>query len=64
MNFGSSLPLPKGSSFSMSSNKFSLMVFNVIFKSNIYKKLKLEEAQKAHKILQSRKSVGSIILEP
>ncbi len=33
-------------------------------KSNIYKKLKLEEAQKAHEILQSRKSVGSIILEP
>ena len=33
-------------------------------KSNIYKKLKLEEAQKAHEILQSRKSVGSIILKP
>ena len=33
MNFGSSLPLPNGSSFSMSSNKFSLIVFNVIFKS-------------------------------
>ncbi|MBT3902753.1 MAG: quinone oxidoreductase [Pelagibacteraceae bacterium] len=33
-------------------------------KSNIFKKIKLEEAQKAHEILQSRKSFGSIILEP
>jgi NADPH:quinone reductase-like Zn-dependent oxidoreductase len=33
-------------------------------KTNIYKKLKLYEAEKAHQILQSRKSVGSIILEP
>jgi len=33
-------------------------------KSNIYKKFKLGEAEKAHEILQSRKSFGSIILEP
>ena len=33
-------------------------------KSNIYKKFKLEEAEEAHIILQSRESSGSIILEP
>lgn len=33
-------------------------------KSNIYKKFKLEEVSKAHEVLQSRKSVGSIVLEP
>jgi NADPH:quinone reductase len=33
-------------------------------KTSIYKKFKLEEAQKAHEIIQSRKSFGSIILEP
>ena len=33
-------------------------------KANIYKKFKLNEAEEAHKTLQSRKSSGSIILEP
>jgi len=33
-------------------------------KSNIYKKFKLEEVSKAHEVLQTRKSVGSIILKP
>jgi len=33
-------------------------------KPNIYKKFKLQEASKAHEILQSRKSLGSIILKP
>jgi hypothetical protein len=33
-------------------------------KSNIYKKFKLEEAEEAHKTIQSRESSGSIILEP
>ena len=47
-----------------SSNKlFEKMRIGKI-KSNIYKKIKLEKAQKAHEILHSRKSFGSIILEP
>ena len=33
-------------------------------KANIYKKFKLSDAEEAHKTLQSRKSSGSIILEP
>ena len=33
-------------------------------KANIYKKFKLNEAEEAHKTLQSRKSYGSIILVP
>ena len=33
-------------------------------KTNIFKKIHLEEAQKAHEILQSRQSFGSIILKP
>jgi len=33
-------------------------------KKNIFKKFKLEYASKAHEVLQSRKSFGSIILEP
>ena len=33
-------------------------------KTNIYKKYKLKDAKIAHETLQSRKSVGSIILEP
>ena len=33
-------------------------------RTNIYKKFKLNEAEEAHKTLQSRKSSGSIILEP
>jgi len=46
-----------------SNNLFKKMK-NGQVKTNIYKKLKLYEAEKAHQILQSRKSVGSIILEP
>ena len=46
------------------SNKlFEKMKIGVI-KKNIFKKIKLKEAQKAHEIIQSRKSFGSIILEP
>ena len=46
-----------------SNNLFEKMK-NREVKSNIYKKFKLEEASKAHQILQSRKSLGSIILKP
>ncbi len=46
-----------------SNNLFNKMK-NGEIKANIYKKLKLKDAQKAHEILQSRKSMGSIILEP
>tara|TARA_B100000029_G_C17448741_1_gene914201 strand:- start:147 stop:1130 length:984 start_codon:yes stop_codon:yes gene_type:complete len=46
-----------------SQSLFKKMKKNEI-KSNIYMKFKLEEASKAHEILQSRKSSGSIILEP
>ena len=33
-------------------------------KANIYKKFKLNDADEAHRTLQSRESSGSIILEP
>ena len=33
-------------------------------RTNIYKKFKLNEPEEAHTPLQSRKSSGSIILEP
>ena len=46
------------------SNKLFEKMRNGKIKTNIYKKIKLEEAQKAHEILQSRKSFGSIILKP
>ena len=46
-----------------SKNLFKKMQIGEI-KSNIYQKFKLEEVSKAHEVLQSRKSVGSIILEP
>ena len=46
-----------------SSNLFEKMK-NKDVKSNIYKKFKLEEAEEAHKTIQSRESSGSIILEP
>ena len=46
-----------------SKNLFKKMK-NGEIKSNIYKKYKLYDAKKAHELLQSRKSVGSIILEP
>ena len=46
------------------SNNLFEKIKNGQIKTNIYKKFKLEEAQKAHEIIQSRKSIGSIILEP
>ena len=46
------------------SNKLFEKMKNNEVKSNIYKKFKLEEAVEAHIILQSRESLGSIILEP
>ena len=46
------------------SNKLFEKMRNGKIKTNIYKKIKLEEAQRAHEVLQSRKSFGSIILEP
>lgn len=46
------------------SNKLFEKMRNGKIKTNIYKKIKLEESQRAHEILQSRKSFGSIILEP
>jgi NADPH2:quinone reductase len=46
-----------------SKNLFQKMK-NKEVKSNIYKKFKLEEVSKAHEVLQTRKSVGSIILKP
>ena len=46
------------------SNKLFEKMKNKDVKSNIYKKFKLEEAEEAHKTIQSRESSGSIILEP
>ena len=46
------------------SNKLFEKMRNGRIKTNIYKKVKLKEAQRAHEILQSRKSFGSIILKP
>ena len=46
------------------SDKLFEKMKNKDVKTNIYKKFKLEEALEAHKIIQSRKSSGSIILEP
>ena len=48
---------------SCSNNLFKKMK-NKDVKCNIYKKFKLEEAEEAHKTIQSRESSGSIILEP
>ena len=44
------------------SNKLFLKIKNKEIKPNIFKKFKLSEANKAHELIQSRKSVGSIIL--
>jgi len=46
------------------SNKVFDKIKNGDLKANIFKKFKLNEAEEAHKTLQSRKSSGSIILEP
>ena len=45
-------------------NKLFKKMHDGEIKTNIYKKYKLKEAKIAHEILQSRKSFGSIILEP
>ena len=47
-----------------SSSKLFEKMRNGSIKTNIFKKIKLQKAQKAHETLQSRKSFGSIILEP
>ena len=46
------------------SDKLFTKMKNKEIKTHIYKKFKLKDAEKAHQILQSRKSFGSIILEP
>ena len=46
------------------SNKVFDKIKNGDVKTNIFKKFKLNQAEEAHKILQSRESFGSIILEP
>ena len=46
-----------------SSNLFK-KIKNKEIKPNIYKKINLSDASEAHKLLQSRKSIGSIILKP
>ena len=46
------------------SNNLFEKIKNGDVKANIYKKFKLIDAGEAHKILQSRESSGSIILEP
>ena len=46
------------------SNKVFNKIKNGDVKANIFKKFRLKEAEEAHKTLQSRKSSGSIILEP
>tara|TARA_A100001037_G_scaffold295391_1_gene314446 strand:+ start:204 stop:1190 length:987 start_codon:yes stop_codon:yes gene_type:complete len=47
-----------------SSNKLFNKIKNKEIKPNIYKAFKLSEASEAHKLIQSRKSTGSIILNP
>ena len=46
------------------SNKVFDKIKNGDVKPNIFKKFKLNEAKEAHKTLQSRESLGSIILKP
>ena len=48
----------------LSSNNLFAKIKNKEIKPNIYKKFKLSDAGEAHKLIQSRKSFGSIILEP
>jgi len=48
----------------LSSNRLFKKIKNKEIKPNIYKKFKLSDATDAHKLIQSRKSSGSIILEP
>ena len=48
----------------LSSNRLFKKIKNKEIKPNIYKKFKLSDAADAHELIQSRKSSGSIILEP
>ena len=48
----------------LSSNRLFKKIKNKEIKPNIYKKFKLSDAADAHRLIQSRKSSGSIILEP
>lgn len=48
----------------ISSNLLFKKIINKEIKDNIFKKIELKHASEAHKILQSRKSNGSIILIP
>ena len=46
----------------ISSNKLFNKIKNKEIKPNIFKAFKLSEASEAHELIQSRKSIGSIIL--
>ena len=48
----------------LSSNKLFNKIKKKEIKPNIFKKIKLEDAADAHKLIQSRQSLGSIILKP
>ncbi len=48
----------------LSSKRLFTKIKNKEIKPNIHKKFKLSDASEAHKLIQSRKSIGSIILEP
>ena len=48
----------------LSSNNLFKKIKNKEIKPNIFKKFKLSEASEAHKLIQSRQSIGSIILQP
>ena len=48
----------------LSSNNLFKKIKNKEIKPNIFKKFKLSEASDAHKLIQSRESIGSIILQP
>ena len=48
----------------LSSNRLFKKIKNKEIKPNIYKKFKLSDAADAHRLIQSRRSSGSIILEP
>ena len=48
----------------ISSNKLFSKIKSKEIKPNIFKTFKLSEASEAHKLIQSRKSIGSIILKP
>ena len=47
-----------------SSNNLFLKIKNKEIKTNIFKSFKLSEASEAHRLIQSRESIGSIILKP